>query len=155
MEDLRRSRWTSPRRDCGDDAVLPGIASSAGSRSYDPHRNLCARYQKVVAQAWTPSRRFDQHATADAIRARAEVALARLDELQAVSEGRYDTLISTLRAAINDVKQSAVKAGAAAAQQRQDTLQRLAEERGTAEAAAGRPVQYGRVESLTEEGNGQ
>ena len=64
---------------------------------------------------------------ADAIRRRSEVALARLDELQAVSEGRFDTLISTLRAAINDVKQSAANAGAAAAQARAETLQQVAE----------------------------
>jgi hypothetical protein len=50
-----------------------------------------------------------------------------LDELQAVSEGRYDTLISTLRTAITDLKQSAANAGAAAAQARSDGLQEVAE----------------------------
>ena len=88
-------------------------------------------------------RRFPTDHRADHPGARRRGALVKLDRLQAVSEGRYDTLISALRAAINDVKQSAVKASdsaTAAGQQRQDTLQRLSEELGTAEAAAGRPV---------------
>ena len=61
------------------------------------------------------------------VRRRAEVALTRLDELQAASEGRYDTLISTLRSAITDLKQSAANAGAAAAQARSQTLQQVTE----------------------------
>jgi hypothetical protein len=44
-----------------------------------------------------------------------------------VSEGRYDALISTLRAAINDIKQSAGDAAASATQARSDTLLQLAQ----------------------------
>jgi len=71
--------------------------------------------------------------SADAIQARADAALVKLDQLQAVSEGQYDTLISTLRSAINDVKQSAVDAGdsfAAARQERQVAVQHLAQNLG-------------------------
>jgi hypothetical protein len=62
-----------------------------------------------------------------------DAALGKLDQLQAVSEGQYDTLISTVRSAMNDIKQSAVDAGdafAAARQERQDAVQRLAQNLG-------------------------
>jgi hypothetical protein len=113
-------------------AALPGIAS-CGQQEQRSAQNLCARYQELVAQADAVRALPPRTTTSDTIRARADAALVKLDQLQAVSEGRYDTLISTLRAAINDVKQSAVKAGesvSAAGQQRQDTLQGLSESLG-------------------------
>ncbi|HWI01866.1 MAG TPA: hypothetical protein VNT27_16185, partial [Propionibacteriaceae bacterium] len=66
--------------------------------------------------------------SADAVQARADAALVKLDRLQAMSEGQYDTPISSLRSTINDIKQSAVDAEdsfAAARQERQDAVQRL------------------------------
>src|SRR5690242_8410181 len=89
--------------------------------------NLCARYQQLVASVDEVRAASTGTPTADAVRRRAEVALSRLDELQAVSEGRYDTLISTLRAAITDLKQSAANAGATAAQARSEALEELTE----------------------------
>jgi hypothetical protein len=68
--------------------------------------------------------------SADAVQARAHAALVKLDQLQAMSEGQFDTPISSLRSTINDIKQSAVDAGdafAAARQERQDAVQRLAQ----------------------------
>ena len=108
-------------------AVVLGIASCGGQQEQRSAQNLCGRYQQVVASIDEVKAASTGTPTADAIRRRAEVALARLDELQAVSEGRYDTLISTLRSAINDVKQSAANAGAAAAQARSDALQQVSE----------------------------
>lgn len=68
--------------------------------------------------------------SADPVQARADAALVKLDRLQAMSEGQYDTPISSLRSTINDIKQSAVDAEdsfAAARQERQDAVQRLAQ----------------------------
>ena len=108
-------------------AMVLGIASCGGQQEQRSAQNLCGRYQKLLASVDEVKAASTSTPTADAIRRRAEVALARLDELQAVSEGRYDTLISTLRTAIYDVKQSAANAGATAAQARSETLQQVAE----------------------------
>jgi len=108
-------------------ALVLGVAACGAQQEQRSAQNLCGRYQKLVASVDEFKAASTGTPTADAIRRRAEVALARLDELQAVSEGRFDTLISTLRAAIYDVKQSAANAGAAAAQARSQTLQQVAE----------------------------
>ena len=104
-----------------------GIAACGGQQEQRSALNLCLRYQQLVASVDDVRAVSTSTPTADAVRRRAEVALNRLDELQAVSEGRYDTLISTLRTAITDLKQSAANAGAAAAQARSDSLQQVAE----------------------------
>ena len=108
-------------------ALVLGVAGCGGQQEQRSAQNLCGRYQALVASVDQVKAASTGTPTADAIRRRAEVALSRLDELQAVSEGRFDTLISTLRAAINDVKQSAANAGATAAQARAETLQQVAE----------------------------
>jgi hypothetical protein len=104
-----------------------GVAACGGQQEQRSALNLCLRYQQLVASVDDVKTASTSTPTADAVRRRAEVALNRLDELQAVSEGRYDTLISTLRTAITDLKQSAANAGAAAAQARSDGLQEVAE----------------------------
>ena len=108
-------------------ALVLGVAGCAGQQEQRSAQNLCGRYQALVASVDAVKAASTGTPTADAVRRRAEVALARLDELQAVSEGQFDTLISTLRAAIYDVKQSAANAGAAAAQARSETLQQVSE----------------------------
>jgi hypothetical protein len=113
--------------------MLPGIAACGAQQEQRSAQNLCARYQQLSARM-DALRSVDVGTTsADAVRARADAALEKLDQLQAVSEGQYDTLISTLRSAVNDIKQSAVNAGdafAAARQERQDAVQRLAQNLG-------------------------
>lgn len=104
-----------------------GVSACGGQQEQRSALNLCARYQQLAASVDEVKAASAGTPTADAVRRRAEVALSRLDELQAVSEGRYDTLISTLRTAINDLKQSAANAGAAAAQARSEALQELTE----------------------------
>lgn len=108
-------------------ATAAGVSACGGQQEQRSALNLCARYQQLVASVDEVRAASTGTPTADAVRRRAEVALSRLDELQAVSEGRYDTLISTLRTAIYDLKQSAANAGAAAAQARAETLQELTE----------------------------
>ncbi|HEU5000751.1 MAG TPA: hypothetical protein VFT68_17560 [Lapillicoccus sp.] len=101
--------------------------TACGQQEQRSALNLCLRYQQLVASVDEVRAASTGTPTADAVRRRAEVALTRLDELQAASEGRYDTLISTLRSAITDLKQSAANAGAAAAQARSETLQQVTE----------------------------
>ena len=107
--------------------VTAGGVTACGSQEQRNALDLCIRYQRLVASVDELRTASTSTPTADAVRRRAEVAQDRLDELQAVSEGRYDTLISTLRTAINDLKQSAANAGAAAAQARSQTLQQVTE----------------------------
>jgi hypothetical protein len=113
--------------------MLPGIAACAGQQEQRSAQNLCARYQQLGASL-DALKSLDVGTTgADAVHARADAALVKLDQLQAVSEGQYDTLISSLRSAINDVKQSAVEAGdafAAARHEREVAVQRLAQNLG-------------------------
>ena len=113
--------------------MLPGIAACSGQQEQRSAQNLCARYQQLGARVDALMSLDVGTTPADAVQARADAALGKLDQLQAVSEGQYDTLISTVRSAINDIKQSAVDAGdafAAARQERQDAVQRLAQNLG-------------------------
>jgi hypothetical protein len=113
--------------------ILPGVAACAGQQEQRSAQSLCARYQQLGASMDALKSVDVGTSSADAIQARADAALVKLDQLQAVSEGQYDTLISTLRSAINDVKQSAVDAGdsfAAARQERQVAVQHLAQNLG-------------------------
>ena len=107
-------------------ATAAGV-TACGQQEQRSALNLCLRYQQLVASVDEVRAASTGTPTANAVRRRAEVALTRLDELQAASEGRYDTLISTLRSAITDLKQSAANAGAAAAQARSETLQQVTE----------------------------
>jgi chromatin segregation and condensation protein Rec8/ScpA/Scc1 (kleisin family) len=114
-------------------ALVLGVAACGAQQEQRSAQNLCARYHELVARADAVTALDPRTTKADAIQARADTALVKLDELQAISEGRYDTLISSLRAAVNDVKQSAVTAGesvAAVSQERQDALQSLSESLG-------------------------
>jgi hypothetical protein len=112
---------------------LPGLAACGGQQEQRSAQNLCARYQQLGTHL-DALRSLDVGTTsADAVQERADAALVKLDQLQAVSEGQYDTLISSLRSAINDIKQSAVDAGdafAAARQERQEAVERLAQNLG-------------------------
>ena len=67
-------------------AMVLGIASCGGQQSNGPRRT-CGRY-RWLSPASTRSAAATGTPTADAIRRRSEAALARLDEPQAVSEGR-------------------------------------------------------------------
>lgn len=109
-------------------ALVP-VAAGCGQQEQRTAANLCTQYKQLVAKADQVRSLDVRTATTDAIQARADAALAKLDQLQAVSEGRFDTLISTLRTAITDVRQAAVEAGSGSSatsdKQLQDTLQSL------------------------------
>jgi hypothetical protein len=76
-------------------AAVLGTAA-CGQAEQRSAQNLCVRYQQLLART-DAVRSLDPRTTAaDTIRTRADVALVKLDELQAVSEGQFDTLISSL-----------------------------------------------------------
>ena len=132
MDKTQPGRPTLTRRVArGMSAAALVLATAAGvtacSQQERSALDLCIRYQRLVTSVDEFKAASTTTPTADAVRRRAEVALDRLDQLQAVSEGRYDTLISTLRTAITDLKQSAANAGATAAQARSEALQQLSE----------------------------
>ena len=109
-------------------ALVSGI-SACGEQQERAADNLCTRNQQLVAGI-AQLKAIDQAtATPAEIRARAGAVLTQLDALQAVSEGGYDSQISTLRSAIYDIQQSAVENGAAAqpGKERRDTLKTLNE----------------------------
>jgi hypothetical protein len=111
-------------------ALVLGVAACGAQQEQRSAQNLCARYQQLVARSSELQSLDPRSTTADAIQKRADTALATLDQLQAVSEGRYDALISSLRAAVNDVRHSAVEVGetvTTSAQQRQAALKDVAE----------------------------
>ncbi|WP_157557567.1 hypothetical protein [Intrasporangium oryzae] len=112
-------------------ALVPLAAGCGGQQQQRTAQNLCSQYKQLVAKADQVRSLDVRTATAEAIQSRADAALAKLDQLQAVTEGRYDTLISTLRTAITDVRQAAVEAGSGSTgtsnKQLQDTLQSLNE----------------------------
>lgn len=107
-------------------ALVPTVAACGGQQEQRAAQNLCTQYKELVA-AGDELRAMDlRTAKADEVRGRIDTLIAELDQLQAVSEGRYDTLISALRSALIDVKESAVKAGDALDESRnqlQETLQ--------------------------------
>jgi hypothetical protein len=110
--------------------VVLSVLAGCGQQEQRSAQNLCDRYGEVVAQADRVREPDLQQVTAEAVHEWADGVLARLDQFQAVSEGQYDTLISLVRTAINDVKQSAVDNGAAMAissDALEDTRESLAE----------------------------
>lgn len=74
-------------------------------------RDFCSSYDDVVAAAEDVRDLDVEQASAEELRDQVETFQSELDQLQAVSEGRLDTAISTLRTAVNDFVNSAVDAG--------------------------------------------
>lgn len=107
-------------------ALMPAVAACGGQQEQRSAQNLCTQYKELVA-AGDELRAMDlRTAKAEEVRGRIDTLIAELDQLQAVSEGRYDTLISALRSALTDVKESAVTAGGSLEESRnqlQETLQ--------------------------------
>ena len=91
--------------------AVAAMALLSGCAGDPADQDLCAQFDDLVA-AVDEVRALDPESarTAD-LRDAAETLQGRLDQLQYVSEGRLDTAISNLRAAITGFKQTAVDAG--------------------------------------------
>jgi hypothetical protein len=90
-------------------AAIPLLAACGGGDTTGD-RDYCARYADLVKAS--DQLRQDDPLTVKAgeLRAASEKLQAELDRFQAVSEGRLDTAISTLRANVDVVRQSAADA---------------------------------------------
>ena len=72
-------------------------------------QDFCTQFADLVTAAEQMQQQDPLTAKAEDLRAASEEFEAELDQLQAVSEGRLDTAISTLRASIDAVRQAAIE----------------------------------------------
>lgn len=83
----------------------------AGCGANPATQDLCAN-AKAFSSAVTELQSLKPDgAKLDELNAKVDAALAKLDQFQAVTEGRFDTAVSTLRANLSSFKQSLAAAG--------------------------------------------
>ncbi len=92
-------------------AVIIAISGLLVGCGEQETRDFCTQYADVVAKADELESLDPETATVDEIRDQAEDFQAELDQLQAVSEGSLDSVISSLRTAVNDFISTAVDSG--------------------------------------------
>ena len=110
-----RGRWTS------HETSHRAKVCRGGRRCHEPRRgglwqhpaaqDLCANAKNLTAAVTRCSALKPDGAKLDELSAKVDAALAKLDRLQAVTEGRYDTAISTLRANLDPFKEAVAAAG--------------------------------------------
>src|SRR4051795_91892 len=107
-----RARLVMTSRSVRFGAAIAGISLLAGCGGGDTtgDRDFCKQYADLVKAS--DQLRQDDSLTVKAgeLRAASEKLQAELDQFQAVSEGRLDTAISTLRANVDVVRQAAADA---------------------------------------------
>ena len=101
------------RRLCGSFGAVLLLVPLLAACGEPSTRDLCTQYDGLTAAA--EELRAVDPATADVeeLRAAADDVSVALDQFQAVSEGRFDDVITQMRDRVNDVRQAAV-AGAEA-----------------------------------------
>ena len=95
-----------------------GVSGCSDIRTSD----LCRQYSQASKRANEVKDLKPSTATVNDLRHAVTVFEASLDQLQAVSDGRLDTLITNLRAAVQDFAEAAVSNGRAALQKAQPLL---------------------------------
>jgi outer membrane murein-binding lipoprotein Lpp len=113
-------------------AAAAAVASSlivSGCGSSPLAQDLCANAKGLNAAVAEVQALKPDGARLDALGAKVDAALARLDRFQAVTEGRYDAAISSLREKLTSFKEAVAAAGneafAAAAPQLTASLDEL------------------------------
>ncbi|WP_323098535.1 hypothetical protein [Intrasporangium sp. YIM S08009] len=92
-------------------ATLAGTLVVAGCGTDLTAQNLCANAKSLAtAVDGLKAQKPDGSKVAE-LTTKVDAALAKLDHLQAVTEGRYDSAISTLRANLEGFKQTLAAAG--------------------------------------------
>jgi hypothetical protein len=79
-------------------------------------QNLCTRAKSFTTAVDDLKAQKPDGSKVAQLTTKVDAALARLDQLQAVTEGRYDSAISTLRANLEGFKQTLAAAGKGAFQ---------------------------------------
>jgi ABC-type transporter Mla subunit MlaD len=82
-----------------------------GEAQVRAEHDLCAQYDQLVDRVDSLQTLDPVTVTVDELRVQVDDVQDQLDALQAVSEGRLDTLISTLRTAVHDFVVAAADAG--------------------------------------------
>lgn len=88
-------------------AAVPLLAGCGGTNA---ERDFCTQYADLVKAADQMQQEDPLNAEAGELRAAADDFQAELDQFQAVSEGRLDTAITTLREDIDNIRQAALAA---------------------------------------------
>jgi hypothetical protein len=83
----------------------------AGCSTSPATQDLCANAKNLTSAVDEMRALKPDGSKLDALSAKVDAALARLDQFQAVSEGRFDTAVSTLRANLEGFKQTLAAAG--------------------------------------------
>ncbi|HET7801491.1 MAG TPA: hypothetical protein VFL38_13795 [Humibacillus xanthopallidus] len=94
-------------------AVAASLVVAGCSGATPSAQNLCAKAKDLTAAVSQVQTAKPDGAALQQLSAKVDTALAKLDRLQAVTEGRYDTVISDLRAKLVTFKQSVDSAGSA------------------------------------------
>lgn len=95
-------------------AAASAIAISlvlAGCNTNPASQDLCANAKDLTSAVAGVKALKPDGAKLDELETKADAALAKLDRLQNVSEGRYDTAISTLRTNLTAFKEAVTAAG--------------------------------------------
>ena len=113
-------------------ALVPALATTlvvAGCAGTPASQDLCANAEAFSSAVTDLQSLKPDGARLDELNAKVDAALAKLDQFQAVTEGRFDTAISTLRANLAGFKQTLAAAGndafEAAAPQLTESLDQL------------------------------
>jgi hypothetical protein len=99
------------RRFAAATAIAASLVVAGCSGATPAAQNLCAKAKELTAAVSQVHAAKPDGAAIQQLSARVDAALAKLDRLQAVTEGRYDTVISDLRAKLVSFKQAVDSAG--------------------------------------------
>ena len=92
-------------------AALAATLLAAGCSTDLGAQNLCARAKSFASAVDDLQAQKPDGSRVAELTTKVDAALARLDQLQAVTEGRYDSAISTLRAHLQGLRQTLAAAG--------------------------------------------
>ena len=95
-------------------AAAAGVATTlvvTGCGTQLTVQNLCARAKSFASSVDDLKAQKPDGSRVAELTTKVDAALARLDQLQAVTEGRYDSAISTLRANLQGLRQTLAAAG--------------------------------------------
>ena len=91
--------------------VLATTLLAAGCSTNPATQDLCANAKNLTSAVEEMRALKPDGSKLDALSAKVDAALAKLDQFQAVTEGRYDTAVSTLRANLEGFRQTVAAAG--------------------------------------------
>ncbi len=92
-------------------AVLTTTFLVAGCGTNPASQDLCANAKNLTSAVEELQALKPDGSKLDALSAKVDAALARLNQFQAVTEGRFDSAVSTLRANLESFRQTVAAAG--------------------------------------------